>query len=125
MGFFIFMLAMDLMIPLIMIGFGRYFLNRSPKTINYLFGYRTPRSMKNEKTWAFAHKMIGKIWWRLGLALLITVIPLFFFVTASVDTIGTVGSIICGVQLIALVLSIIPVECALKARFDEDGNEKE
>ena len=97
MGFFIFTLVMDLMIPLIMIGFGRYFMRRSPKTINYLFGYRTPRSMKNEKTWAFAHKTIGKIWWYAGLVLLPSIIPLFFFIKASVDTVGMVGSIICGV----------------------------
>ncbi len=124
MGYFIFMLVMDLMIPLIMIGFGRYFVRHSPKTINYLFGYRTPRSMKNEKTWAFAHKTIGKIWWYAGLVLLVSIIPLFFFIKASVDTVGTVGSIICGVQVILLVITIIPVEIALKKRFDDDGNER-
>lgn len=124
MGYFIFMLVMDLMIPLIMIGFGGYFKRHSPKTINYLFGYRTPRSMKNEKTWAFAHKTIGKIWWYAGLVLLVSIIPLFFFIKASVDTIGTVGSIICGVQLFVLVFSILPVEIALKKRFDDGGNER-
>ena len=124
MGFFIFTLVMDLMIPLIMIGFGRYFMRRSPKTINYLFGYRTPRSMKNEKTWAFAHKTIGKIWWYAGLVLLPSIIPLFFFIKASVDTVGMVGSIICGVQLFVLVFSILPVEASLKKRFDDDGNER-
>lgn len=124
MGYFIFMLVMDLMIPFVMIGFGRYFMRRSPKTINYLFGYRTPRSMKNEKTWAFAHKTVGKIWWYAGLMLLVSIIPLFFFIKASVDTVGTIGSIICGVQLLVLVFSIIPVEILLKKRFDDDGNER-
>ena len=124
MGFFIFVLVMDLMIPFIMIGFGRYFMRHSPKTINYLFGYRTLRSMKNEKTWAFAHKTIGKIRWYAGLMLLVSIIPLFFFIKASVDTVGTIGSIICGVQLFVLVFSILPVEIALKKRFDDGGNER-
>ena len=47
MGFWIFMLVIDLLIPLTMIGFGRLFLKKIPKDINALFGYRTSMSMKN------------------------------------------------------------------------------
>lgn len=123
MTFFI-MLAFSLLIPAIMIGFGRYFTKTSPKKINYLFGYRTGRSMKNEKTWKFAHNMIGKLWWRGGILLLVTVIPLFFFKNAPEDTVGTVCSIIMGVQTLFLIFSIIPVEISLKKHFDDDGNER-
>ena len=48
MGFWIFMLIMDLLIPLTMIGFGRYFIKKAPKEINGVFGYRTSMSMKNK-----------------------------------------------------------------------------
>ena len=41
MGFWIYMFIMDLLIPIIMILFGRAFLKKAPKEINYVFGYRT------------------------------------------------------------------------------------
>lgn len=54
MGFWIFMLIMDLLIPFTMIGFGKMFLKKAPDQINYVFGYRTSMSMKNQDTWVFA-----------------------------------------------------------------------
>ena len=62
MGFWIFMLIMDLLLPFTMIGFGRYFMKKAPKEINSVFGYRTSMSMKNKDTWEFAHKYCGKVW---------------------------------------------------------------
>lgn len=50
MGFWIFMLIMDLLIPFTMIGFGKMFLKKAPDQINYVFGYRTSMSMKNQDT---------------------------------------------------------------------------
>lgn len=38
MGFWIFMFLSSLLIPLMMIGFGRYFLKGSPREINAFFG---------------------------------------------------------------------------------------
>ena len=49
MAFWLFLTAMDLLIPAIMVGFGRRFLKHPPKTINALYGYRTARSMKNQR----------------------------------------------------------------------------
>jgi hypothetical protein len=34
------MLIMDLLIPVVMIGFGSYFAKNAPREINYTFGYR-------------------------------------------------------------------------------------
>ena len=50
MGFWIFMLVMNLLIPATMAGFGRAFLKKAPGKINYAFGYRTSMSMKNKDT---------------------------------------------------------------------------
>ena len=61
MGFWIFMLIMVLLIPITMIVIGRLFLNNAPKDINYVFGYRTKRSMMNLETWKFAHEYIGNL----------------------------------------------------------------
>ena len=60
MGFWIFMLIMDLLLPFTMIGFGRYFMKKAPKEINSVFGYRTSMSMKNKDTWEFAHNIVVK-----------------------------------------------------------------
>ena len=47
-GFWIFMLITDLLIPCAMIGFGKLFLNKTPQNINYTFGYRTTMSMNRK-----------------------------------------------------------------------------
>ena len=125
MGFWIFMLVIDLLFPVIMIVMGRYFMKTSPKEINYIFGYRTNMSIKNKDTWDFAHKYIGKLWFYLGLILVpITVIQMLLVIGGNEDTISMIGSIICIVALVVLIVSIIPTERALKKTFDKEGNRK-
>ena len=77
MGFWIFMLIMDLLLPFTMIGFGRNFMKKAPKEINSVFGYRTSMSMKNKDTWEFAHKYCGKVWYVCGMVL-ISLLPMLF-----------------------------------------------
>jgi len=60
MGFRIFMLIVVLLIPLTMLFFGWLLFRRTPKEINYVYGYRTKRSMMNEETWRFANQYFGK-----------------------------------------------------------------
>ena len=125
MGFWIFMLAMNLLFPLIMIVMGRYFMKKSPKEINYIFGYRTNMSMKNKDTWDFAHKYFGKRWFRLGWLLIpISVIPMLFVIGKGEDIIGTVGMVVMVIDLILLIAPIFPTERALKKIFDKDGNKR-
>lgn len=125
MGFWIFMMAMDLLIPATMIVMGRYFMKTSPKEINYIFGYRTNMSMKNKDTWDFAHKYIGKLWFYLGLLLIpISVIPMLFVIGKGENIVATVGSVVMVVDLIVLIAPIFPTEKALKKTFDKEGNRK-
>lgn len=125
MGFWIFMLIMDLLIPFTMIGFGYFFLKKAPKNINTLFGYRTTMSMKNKDTWEFAHKYCGKLWYVWGMILLfLTVIPMLWVLGKSEDMIGTIGGILCGIQMIPLIGCIFPTEHALKRHFDANGNRR-
>ena len=125
-GFWIFMLIMDLLIPFTMIGFGKAFVNKPPEKINYSFGYRTTMSMKNKDTWEFAHKHCGKLWLKLGIGLLpISILPLLFTLGKDIATIGIVGGIVCCVQIIPLVVSLIPTEIALKKTFDQNGKRKD
>ena len=81
--------------------------------------------MKNEDTWTFAHKYCGKIWYICGWIMLpITVILMLFVIGKSEDYVGAVGGILCVVQLVPLIGSIIPVEMALKQNFDENGKRR-
>lgn len=119
------MLVVDLIIPLTMIILGAVFMKKPPKNINYLFGYRTPRSTKNEDTWQFAHNYCGKIWVSWGWVLLIlSLLPFIILIGKDKDLIATVGGAISIIQLIVILLTIVPVEKALKKTFDENGNRK-
>ena len=125
MGFWIFMFIMVAILPLAMIIIGVIYYNKPPKNINFIFGYRTELSMKNERTWAFAHHMLGKLWMIIGSILLpIMCVPMFFVIKASESTIGILGAILASISIFPLVLSIGPVENALKKNFDSQGREK-
>ena len=97
-----------------------------PKTINMAYGYRTKLSMTNMETWKFAHDYCGKLWWKLGIILLILSFLIHIpFYGCSEEVIGNVGVCISTIQLIVLIGSIVPVEIALKKKFSKDGVRKE
>lgn len=123
MGFWIFILVMNLIIPVVMTGFGWYFLKGKPEKINHIVGYRTKLSMKNQDTWRFAHQYCGKLWFILGLILLILT-PLIMVLGLKLDNNIDYGGIICTVQVILLVGTIIPTERALHRTFNKDGSRK-
>lgn len=123
MGFWIFMMIMDLLIPITMIGFGKYFSKKAPREINSTFGYRTSMSMKNKDTWNFAHHYFGKLWLKMGyVVLIISIIGMLFLLKKDENIIGLWGSVLCAVQLVFMILPIISTEKALKKNFDKYGN---
>lgn len=125
-AFWVFTLAMDLLIPGIMTFFGREFMKNPPKEINPGYGYRTPRSSKNQDTWDFAQRRMGEVWYKAGRALLIpSALPLLFVLGRDVGTVGIVGIMICFWQLIPILGSIGVVEWALKKNFDKNGKKIE
>ena len=125
MGFWFYMLLCKVVIPLMMIGFGFAFLKHPPKRVNYIYGYRTTRSMKNQDTWLFAHQYCGRLWLRWGLVLLpATLVVMLLLLGRSEDTVGSLGGVFCLVQTVPLVGSIFPTEAALKRTFDKDGNRR-
>ncbi len=114
--------VMTLLIPLLMLVTGLIFSRWTPKSINYLFGYRTRRSMINQETWNFANRTMGRIWITWSLLLLIpSILVLFFLKTRVEQNLETWIVVLTLVQLAVLILSIIPVERALKAKFDDKG----
>lgn len=122
MGFWLYCTAMCLLIPGIMLYFGWRFLNKPPKKINSIYGYRTSRSMKNQQTWDFAHQVCGKLWFRAGAVML----PLSFLAMLpalgrNVEAVGIWCIPVVGVQLVVMIATIFPVEKALKRKFDKYG----
>lgn len=125
MGFWFFRLSTVLLIPIIMIFFGLVFSKGAPKKINYIFGYRTKRSMMNLETWRFAHRYIGRLWVIFGLVLLLlSVIAMAFVFAKGSNTVDTVANVLSAVQMIPLLGTIIPTEKALKKHFDEYGRKR-
>lgn len=125
MGFGIFMLIMVLLIPLTMLFFGWLLFRRTPKEINYVYGYRTKRSMMNEETWRFANQYFGKAWYLCGLiSVPLSVMAITLVLGKGTEAVGTIGGIITMLQMIPLVGAIIPTEIALKKNFDENGRRK-
>lgn len=122
MGFWLYCIAMCLLLPAVMLYFGWRFLNKPPKKISGLYGYRTSRSMKNQQTWDYAHLVCGKIWFRAGAVML--PLSLLVMVPALGWDVGRTGlwlAGVTGVQLVVMVATIFPVEKALKRKFDKFG----
>lgn len=126
MGFWLFMLVSALLIPAMMLVFGRLFRTRPPQEINNLYGYRTARSMRNADTWRFAHVYCGRLWVRCGaIAAAVTALAFALLFGRGVQMIGFFGGGLVWAQTLLLVATVLPVERKLKNTFDEYGIYKE
>lgn len=122
MGFWLYCAAMCLLIPGVMLYFGWHFLNRPPKNINSMYGYRTSRSMKNQQTWDFAHQVCGKLWFRAGAVMLpLSLLAMLPVLGRDMEAVGIWCIPVVGVQLVVMIATIFPVEKALKRKFDKYG----
>lgn len=118
MGFWIFMVCVNLIMPLIMIIFGAVFLHWPPDHINGVYGYRTARSMESQEAWDFAQAYFGKVWLRTGIAMLLpSVLAMLPCMGKGEGTVGWWGGALSLVECAIMLLSIIPIERALKRRF--------
>lgn len=125
MGFWIFMFVCNLLVPLVILGFGKVFIKHPPKDINGVYGYRSSMSMKNQETWDFAHHYCGRLWIKIGwIILIISIIPMMFVIGKADNIIGIMSLIICGIQLVVLIGTIISTEKALNKNFHKDGTKK-
>ena len=120
----VFMLAMNLLIPVTMIGFGRVFTKNPPRKINKGFGYRSKRSMKNQDAWDFAQRYMGKVWWKWGWTLLPLAVlgQALTLLCPSMESVSNWGLVLTTAETAVMMATIIPVERALKQTFDKDGN---
>lgn len=116
---FIFLLIMNSLIPVMMLIFGILWKNHPPSNINWMYGYRSSMSMKNQETWKFAHMHNAKIWrWSGAIWLVVSILLMLLFNNSYEE----VSEWISCIGLSIIFLSLIPTEVALKKRFDKDGN---
>lgn len=123
MGYWLCMLVIVLIIPILIMIFGQHFCKEgAPKNINTVFGYRTQRSIKTWESWSYAHIQLGKIWKITGL-ILIPVSAGIFALTykMNVDEISIFTILVQALQIIAIIITIAVVEVKLKKNFDDYG----
>ncbi|MFI3206838.1 MAG: SdpI family protein [Clostridia bacterium] len=122
MTFWTFMLIMTMITPVIMIVIGLIFFVKPPKKINFIIGYRTKMSMKNEDTWFFAHKFSGKLILISGLVLLpITFLSSFFTIEQNENVVGAVSGVICFCQVAVILVVVAKTEIKLVKTFNRKG----
>ena len=81
--------------------------------------------MVNMDTWRFAHSYCGRLWWRVGLVMLVvSVLAHIPFYHSSEEVMGTLASILSLVQVAVLIATVFPTEMALKRTFNDDGTRK-
>lgn len=120
-----FVFLCNLLIPVVVIVTGRIMWKHYPKNINGLVGYRTSRSMKNMDTWKFANEYCGRLWYKMGLFMLaLSVFVSVVLLGTNDSTYSIISLIFVLVQCVVLIVSIFPVEIALKKMFKEDGTRK-
>ncbi len=113
-----FSFATGILIPLMMLIFGRMLWKHCPAKINIYYGYRTPRALKNLDTWHFANTYFGKLWWKIGWIILFpSAISVSLTYNASENTISTVLLIALFIQSVFVIYSIVKTELALKKKF--------
>ena len=122
----VFMLVCNLLIPAVAIWYGRRFQANPPKEPNAWFGYRTARSMKNRDTWNFAQRKMGEVWGRWGFAMVppAVICQGLTLLCPTVESMCLWSLPITVVEVALLLLSMIPVERALKENFDENGRRR-
>jgi len=87
-----------------------------PKKINYLYGYRTPSSMKNQQTWDFSQKFSAVKMFQVGIVLLAT-----SFLNILVDM-SQEQSLFLGLGLLILgcIYMFVVTEKAIKRNFPNE-----
>ena len=110
----------SLLLPMIMLICGYRYSTKVPKSMKS--GYRTHRSMLSRETWVYAHRRLGGIWKKLGWIMLIVsaAFPMLLLDKSEEEAHVALG-LVCLVQVVPFLASLVPVERELKEKFDENG----
>lgn len=104
---------------MIMIGVGLILKYFTPLKISHFVGYRTKKSMKNNRTWIYAQYFSGKqfIMWGIISFALSSIIVLF---THLLHIFPHIFLFLCILQFLAIIIVIIKTENELGKKFPEN-----
>lgn len=88
-----------------------------PKKINSFYGYRTPKSMKNDTIWHFANSFFSKQF-LIYASISFVAALLFAFLSKELSWQPM------GIMLLSLAVSIIKTEQEINRNFDDEGKRK-
>lgn len=125
MGYWLYMTAVTLLVPVIIICVGNAFRRTPPKNSDSLLGYKTKMSVINQDTWEFSNLYFGKLAFRWGWIMLVaTVLIMALTFYRSKQIITTAGLITIFTQAIPPLCFFPAVEYKLKKTFHPDGSRK-
>ena len=104
-----------LLLPIVMILCG-ILMYKCAMTRNHMVGYRTLITLKNDKIWKYANKLMGKIWLIIGLLLLLISASIILLFNSSRNII-LIFSVCIGIEIIIMIIPIIFVEIHLNRKF--------
>ena len=99
--------------------FGVIYATYPPKKINYLYGYRTRRTMANQKVWDYANKIGARMIIQVGL-LSAAIGAVVYWIYPNHYAILIVSIVI----IVGIILGMIVCETDLNKHFDKLGNPK-
>ena len=106
------------LIPILIMIVGLIMFKYPPKKINIFVGYRTKKSMKNEKAWKKANQYCGKIWMLMGLIMVFVSILLFLFDLFSMVNFSE--PLLSTLVLVQTAIIILPIFIVEKSIEDEE-----
>lgn len=124
--FWFFLFFCGLLMPATFLGVGWYYTHHIPSRGSAM-GYKTPLSSKNDLTNAFAHLYIGRLWWGIGLVSLPVTVVVFLvllILRLDEDTTGWIGGGLVLLECLAMLVTILLTEVALRKNFHPDGTPK-
>ena len=115
--------VIDLLVPLMMVFIGGWFMKTPPQDINPMIGYRTQRAMQSQEAWDFAQMAAGRYYLLFGLPLLVlTVLGKLFL--PELLPVEYMTFVYMGVGLVVLIVPIFLVEKQLKEKFPDPATKK-
>lgn len=109
--------------PILLIGFGAFYMFASPKEANHRLGYRTYFGMGSIPAWKFTQKFAGMVWGGLG-AVLTLVALIVSIVLGSKDPAEAMSGALTMliIEGICAVLALLTIEITVLLRYDMNGN---
>ncbi|RAK65708.1 SdpI family protein [Hymenobacter edaphi] len=89
---------------------------RPPRQINWLYGYRTARSMRTPAAWHEANTYFARYFWRLSLGLPVLAVAVYFLV----DGVRAL-QVVLACWVLGLVVGAVRTERRLNQLFDDAG----